>query len=533
MSISYLGNPCAEIKLSNYRCFEDGHPVTFDFSPGFTAFVGPNNSGKSALIRSLYELRTLFEYASHPMGNFTQMLNTANPAAGQTLPIKGVKDNLEIFCDRNSRNLALEITLPEPARKGKTYRFECTRQGGFRWVAEISQFRRGGAAEFKFSPDKTLEYGGVRVESWRQFQALAMALRSTLYVGPYRNAVNAGGAEYFDLQIGSSFIKTWNQWKTGDDRTHNRVAAAVTDDIARIFEFDRLEINAAESLSTLQISINGNPYKLEELGAGIAQFIIVFMNAAIKRPAFILIDEPELHLHPSLQVDFLTSLGAYASHGVLFSTHQFGLARATADRLYSLRQESDGSVSVQTVESRLNYAQFLGEMSYSSYREMGCDRILLVEGVSDVRTVQQFLRLLGKEHKIVVLPLGGGAMARGGVEQELAEVLRVSKSVSALVDSERASASDPPIKDRQDFEVSCNRLGIQVHVTQLRAIENYFTDSAVKGALGSDYAALSSFERLKDAAKPWGKKESWRIARQMTWDDLKGTDLGPFLRGLS
>ena len=166
------------------------------------------------------------------------------------------------------------------------------------------------------------------------------------------------------------------------------------------------------------MNVDGRPFKLGELGAGLSQFIVVFASAAIRKPDYIFIDEPELSLHPSLQIDFLTSLASYATEGVVFATHSIGLARSIGDRIFSL-QKKGGSVICRPFEQTPNYAEFLGEMSFSSFKELGFERILLVEGVTDVKTTQQFLRLLNKDHKVVVLPLGGDQLAKGNVELEL------------------------------------------------------------------------------------------------------------------
>ena len=43
--------------------------------------------------------------------------------------------------------------------------------------------------------------------------------------GPFRNAINLGGsADYYDLQIGSSFIAQWDGFKSGADKKANRAA---------------------------------------------------------------------------------------------------------------------------------------------------------------------------------------------------------------------------------------------------------------------------------------------------------------------
>lgn len=44
-------------------------------------------------------------------------------------------------------------------------------------------------------------------------------------------------------------------------------------------------------------------------------------TVAMKSPKLLLIDEPESHLHPSLQAKFLTAMTSYADYGVFFATH--------------------------------------------------------------------------------------------------------------------------------------------------------------------------------------------------------------------
>jgi ABC-type Mn2+/Zn2+ transport system ATPase subunit len=194
----------------------------------------------------------------------------------------------------------------------------------------------------------------------------ASALSNSLYIGPFRNAINEGAGSYYDLSVGTQFIQVWKQWKTGATKDQNRAVERVTEDIRRIFDFRRLEINAADQMNTLQVTVNNRPYKLRELGAGLTQFIVVFANAAIRRPRMIFIDEPELNLHPSLQIDFITSLAAYAQDGIVFATHSLGLARAVADRIYSLQRDKDDVVVCRPLESTPSYAEFVGEMSFGA-----------------------------------------------------------------------------------------------------------------------------------------------------------------------
>ena len=103
----------------------------------------------------------------------------------------------------------------------------------------------------------------------------------------------------------------------------------------------------------------------------------------------------------------------------------------------------------------------------------------------------------------------------------------------ALIDSERTTPTDPLSETRQLFAQACEEAEIKCRVLNRRSIENYFSDRAVKAVKGEKYQALGEYERLKDAPLAWAKAENWRIAREMTREELESTDdLGTFLESL-
>jgi energy-coupling factor transporter ATP-binding protein EcfA2 len=357
------------------------------------------------------------------------------------------------------------------------------------------------------------------------------SLRKTLYVGSFRNAINIGTLEqYFDIQIGNAFIRQWQSLQSGPSKSHNQAIIRLVDDIRKIFRLQKLEVLPAENGQTLHLNIDDSPRKLPEIGSGLAQFVVVLANAATQTPDFILIDEPELNLHPSLQVQFLTALGSYAKKGVLFATHNVGLARACAQLIYSLRQDLKGESEVKPFEATPRLAEFLGELSFSGYRDLGFKRVLLVEGVNDLLTIQQFLRWTNKDQHVLMLSLGGSEFINGARRAELMEITRVSDDILALIDSERLSEGEKLPKDREEFKQVCNECKIDCHVLKRRAIENYFPAAAIQRVKGASFRALGQYEHLKDLEPfGWPKSENWRIAREMTASDLEGTDLGDFL----
>ena len=130
-----------------------------------------------------------------------------------------------------------------------------------------------------------------------------------------------------------------------------------------------------------------------------------------------------------------------------------------------------------------------------------------------------------------MLPLHGDEMIRGDVGQELSELLRIGGNVKYLIDSERITAGEALKKNRQEFVDLCARLNIDGLVLERRALENYFTETAVKRAFGVAAVALGPFDK-KGADQNWPKANNWRAASEMSRNDLDGTDLGQFLEAL-
>src|SRR5260370_42332230 len=57
-------------------------------------------------------------------------------------------------------------------------------------------------------------------------------LASTLYIGPFRNAVNLGSSEhYFDMPVGQAFIANWRSRKTGSIKKLHEAVLKLTEDI--------------------------------------------------------------------------------------------------------------------------------------------------------------------------------------------------------------------------------------------------------------------------------------------------------------
>jgi energy-coupling factor transporter ATP-binding protein EcfA2 len=383
---------------------------------------------------------------------------------------------------------------------------------------------------------QSLSYHPDRPNPVTDLRDIAILLSRSLYIGPYRNITNQanqGSASYYDLLIGESFIGQWKELKTGVNRQSQIAILKTQSAIAELLGYESLEINASSDGKTLRLVFDGNlVLSLADVGAGVAQLIFSIVTVATKKPSIILIDEPELHLHPTMQAKFVEALAQYAEFGVVFATHSIGLARQVATEILTVsRDKNTGKSSISKFEDARNNTQLLGEMSYSQFSAIGGQFLLLVEGTTDVRTFRVLLRKLGIEADVLIVPLGGSSLIGANRESEMSEFQRIGAEVYVLIDSERTAEGEPLAADRDGFRMTCEKLfrPERVLLTQRRATENYMTDRAIKVVKSDKYRALTEYEQLESVDPVWAKNENWKIADEMSFDEIKDTDLGRFL----
>jgi predicted ATPase len=529
------------VSLRNYRCFDWNNPAILEFGSGFVAYIGTNNAGKSSALRSIYELRSFWSI-------FFQIFI---PASGFQVHVQpqGVADVSELANNNNPERFEIKITLHNIKLPNDPQLYFVTEV-----IAEYDTTKKlltpksvigisaGGSMHsldelsiknVQSQAETTIQYPNGDKFNYDNLLGFLADLQNSRFFPSFRNAINEGAGNYYDMPVGTALVSTWDSWKAGNSRKSKIAIAQVEQKIAELLGFTSLQINADSAGKTLDVYIDGHPHKLYEVGSGVAQLIITLAAALVMEPTYILIDEPELSLHPSLQLSFLTALGSYCKKGLLFATHSYGLARTSAERIFVVQR--DKTTKMEPLNSdKINLAELLGELGYAARSELGYDGILLVEGPTDVLFFQEFMRKLGCDQKYVIMQLGGSSLINGKIAPHLAEMTRLTdpQNIRVFIDSERTSAGESLSADRTDFVSSCEKVGIIVSVSERRATENYFETNGIRRALGHGFEPLQPYELLKQSKKPWHKSSNWKIARETEVKDIEHTDLGKFLKSL-
>ena len=527
------------VRVANYRCFPVHCPAEFELGDGVTAFVGENNAGKSASLRMLHDLRGVLR------GMTPEDINgLLRSPSGRSLGSE-VRDPLEVFFNGNPGSLQLTIAVeqaeeqfhPRPPAM-TSIQLTLDRETG--WRVAWPQLEGLCLVDASFNLYRERELGKL-IGDAKPIVAALRALANALYI-PVNRHLGPGGKTSFGIPLGNDLVDKWNTHRDGTVKAHNALADRVERSVAEIFGVPYVRVVASSEAGRKGIQFTfgeAGQFRSDEVGSGIAQVFTALMAAAISGPSFILIDEPELSLHPVLQMRFVRELQRYAGIGVAYSTHNLGLAMNAAERVYAVSRQPGNKQTNGRPWSRMDrferapeLSAIMGSLSFPSYSDLAVRRVLLVEGLSDLRIVEILLERLGVADQVVPIHMGGSATLSElpGAREQLMGVKRLCNKVSCLVDSESTKEGCPDPR-RMKFVGLCKELDINVHCTKSRATENYLSESACKAEFGPKARALEPFERLEDANPGWSKKNAWRAVCHMEVEDFG--DVGTFLTELA
>ena len=265
----------------------------------------------------------------------------------------------------------------------------------------------------------------------------------------------------------------------------------------------------------------GKTANAEECGLGMQDLLLILYFSLQRESSFLLIEEPESHLHPEMQRKLLQFFYDTAGKQFFLTTHSsIFLDGAYIDRVFFTTYSSKVIVRDET-----NRALILSDLGYQVTDNLVSDLIILVEGPTDVQILETFLQKMGILNKFAIKfwPLGGDIMAQLDLS-----VFKEAYNIIALIDADPKSRTI-----REKFIEKCESSQIPVHRLTRYAIENYFSLNALKSIFkGQISNAVTKLEPNRSIEKQLGfsvKSQSRRIAREMDMEDIRDTDLYEFL----
>jgi hypothetical protein len=425
-----------KIRVQNIASFQDSDQ--FEINPGLNAFIGINNSGKTALLWALSMLGcAMKEEASAWAMTLTEKMegyrrSNTNPAIQVefSLPSPDRDQIISELC-----KLSGNPTFPRYSESQETVefnlRFNRSRQVNF--IAPVNMhYNSEGSRKSTNILNKTGSdpfyvvnhpFDGPRPNTWSpsKFDLDQRGVEDGAVHFRFRNPDEAvakcwpsifnsvfllgAGREFiprYSTKIGSTDLKpnaenltqvlrTANQ-STRSFRDSRKAFQRIEEDLRSVFpEVRELRVEGIEQpgqqedQSEIVLDLtSGQTVSLSNSGSGVAQIATLLTAAHLKTTASLfLIDEPHAYLHPAAEralVHILEGLSKEREHVFCLASHSSIVSSRCKGSLFAvINRENDSKVAC--LKDTIEILDVLGITNYDLFTY---DKVLFVEGESDV-----------------------------------------------------------------------------------------------------------------------------------------------------
>lgn len=234
---------------------------------------------------------------------------------------------------------------------------------------------------------------------------------------------------------------------------------------------------------------NYKPRDLMAEGSGFLQWTSVYVLALSPAIRVLLLDEPDAHLHPSLQsqlVEALEDIVKNSGKQVLMATHSTEILR-WADPSSVMEFKGHGAKYLKDANQKISLFLGLGS-SYSPKLDplRNCKRLLIVENNSDARMLETLARRaeLQWPQNLVIWPWTGSNKERKNLFLQLQTEVPGLKAIS-IRDRDDQNIESVDVESLRDKNVKSPHPDMLLRVWRRRHIENYLLcPAAVARATG-------------------------------------------------
>lgn len=277
--------------------------------------------------------------------------------------------------------------------------------------------------------------------------------------------------------------------------------------VCNLLHFDDARLEVTHDKTEIMLTHNGLRLPLSSYGTGVHELVIMVTAILSMEDALCCIEEPEIHLHPRLQREFVEFMLNETSNQYLLSSHSPTFVNAGASmasdirdevQIFHLARDISGATVGYAVLTEANAITALNDLGVQASDILQANCVLWVEGPSDRIYIKHWIHLVAPElveglHYSIMF-YGGGLRSHLSFERDLDEavddslsdliqILRLNQKSIVVMDSDRSASGKHLNRTKLRVRDECEESGGIAWVTYGREIENYIPASVVSKAI--------------------------------------------------
>ncbi len=455
----------AAVEIRDFRSiFLDGmgRPFRVELGPGMNTFVGPNNCGKSNVLRAVslaLDPQHAFDGADDIPGDrpFAHPIVTLRFAAGED------RDEERALLDAAERYERAVGATATHASRGEVHL-----QVAFPPLADGTHGRR----EVILTPDdrtpgdehaELLADAVARLRDAVRFVLISSgeSLQSVLE-GNFREILHSVIRE----RLEGDFHRAEQSRTDYIEGLQNNLLAPLRDrlftDIADLFP-EIKQVDLSPRVSSIESTLSNVGVSLRDVvatplagkGTGIRGAVLVamlrYLAGSATRGMVFAVEEPEAFLHPAAQEDLrdhLEDLSGSDDVSLLVTTHSpFIASRSEAGRVFALHKDAEGRTRISgTAAGHESHAPLMGELfRQSTYAELlrdtnglpeGAKALVLVEGEGDAYCLRTAASIVGRTDLLDGMHIKPAGKASKTVVEAIVARAGMTEPVLVLLDND-------------------------------------------------------------------------------------------------